>query len=124
MTLYIRQQLRNFVLQPWPDLTEQELHERVVMVEAINRATREHLVSLQDMHITLWYAFGYEQHAHEEIIRRVLLVLATLTGYTDMAYVRRILPNATKTQQLIAAKQMHIAPLWIEKEKEPDNESL
>jgi hypothetical protein len=124
MTLYIRRQLKNFVLQPWPDLTEQDMYDRVIMIEAINNAIHHNLVTRADMAITLWYAFGYEHHEHEEIIRRVLLVLATLTGYTDMSFVRRMMPDASKTQQLIAAKQMHIAPLWIEKEIEPDNESL
>lgn len=122
MTLYIRKQLRNFVLAPWPDVTEQEMHDRVVMIEAINRAIRDQLVTRADMAITLWYAYGYEQFQYEETIRRVLLVLATLTGYTDISYVRRMMPEATKTQQLVAAKQMHAAPLWIEKEIEPTDE--
>lgn len=107
--IYMAEKLTDFMLAPWPP---NDLDEYAHIKEAMQKALRYRLISHFDLWAALRYSCGYREQTYHVEIERSFTVLATLTGYTDTAFVNRYFSHLTPQQKAVKLEMLQHASLW------------
>jgi hypothetical protein len=108
--LLARKQLKDWYYSSWPN---RDLAYHFHICISINQAMKQDLLTARDVLIMLRYLAGYQDTAHEETIKRALLVVEALAELqTDEEYARNHLPGATKLEIDTKVAEMNTKGLW------------
>ena len=109
MNIQARIRLRNWFLDTWPD---RDLDNHVIVIDAINLAVVQGLLTWSEIFHLFRYLAGYEDRSREAQIDRAIMVLGTLLEYDDREYAQSKLGRVDNQMLDIAVTEMNAIGLW------------